>query len=254
MKKRPEALRTLPRVFLPGVDLSEPVELPPAEADKLRKVLRLGTGDPIAVLPDDGSLWRCRLAGKTAVPEAQEWPETEPTIALTLVQALPKPDRLETVLRMGTELGVVRFLLFPAERTVARWEPGRLEAKLARLRSIVREAAEQSYRCRLPEIAMAASLKAALESTAGTIVLSETEETSARLFDRALARFEAGEKEISLAIGPEGGWAPRERELIGDRGVTLGPRVLRTDTAGPAAAAIVLMGAYAAFCRNSLSK
>ena len=64
-------LRALPRVFLPGIDMTEPFELPPYEADKLRKVLRLSTGDPFAVLPDDGSLWVCHLDGKKAIPQKQ---------------------------------------------------------------------------------------------------------------------------------------------------------------------------------------
>ncbi len=54
--------------------MTEPLELPSEEADKLRKVLRMSTGDPFAVLPDDGSLWICELDGKTAIPQRQEWP------------------------------------------------------------------------------------------------------------------------------------------------------------------------------------
>ncbi len=246
------SLRSLTRVFLPGADLSEPFDLPAPELDKLRKVLRLGTGDFIAVLPDDGSLWRCRLEGRQAVPEAQEWPGTEPELKITLAQALPKPDRLETVLRMGTEIGVARFVLFPAERSVVRWEPGKLESKLLRLRTIVREAAEQSFRCRLPKLDVADALKTVLSDE--PIVLSETESTEATLFAVATQRLEAGSRAMTLVIGPEGGWAPRELEAIGGRGVTMGPLVMRTDTAGPAAAAIVLHAVYAAFCRNSPSR
>src|SRR6185503_9284989 len=151
-------LRALPRVFLPGADMTEPFELPPGEADKLRKVLRLSTGDPFAVLPDDGSLWVCHLDGKKAIPQKQEWPDTEPTVKLSLAQALPKGDRLETVLRMGTEIGVARFILFPAERSIVKWEAQKLETKLRRLRTIVRESAEQSFRCFLPTIEVYDSL------------------------------------------------------------------------------------------------
>lgn len=247
------SLRSLPRVFLPGVAMSEPVNLPTEEADKLRKVLRLGTGDLVAVLPNDGSLWRCRLEGKSVIPELQEWPGTEPEIEIVLAQALPKADRLETVLRMGTEIGVRQFTLFSAERSVVRWEPGKLESKLVRLRSIIRESAEQSYRCILPQLAIATSLKEVLEAEPGAIVLSEVEGTGTSLLERAVHLLEEGAKRLTLVVGPEGGWAPRELSLIGTRGVTLGPLVLRTDTAGPAAAAAVLFGVYAACRKKSVS-
>jgi 16S rRNA (uracil1498-N3)-methyltransferase len=235
-------MRALPRIFLPGADLSEPVELPPEEADKLRKVLRLSSGDPIAVLPDDGSLWRCRLEGKTAIPEAQEWPDTEPLVKLTIAQALPKGDRLETVLRMGTEVGVSRFIVFPAERSVVRWEPTKLDAKLKRLRAIVREAAEQSYRCFLPTVEAFDSLAELLLNEPKAIVLSEAETEEDTLMQIARDRIEGGERQLLLVVGPEGGWAPREIPLFGGKGVTMGPLVMRTDTAGIAAAAAVLIG------------
>lgn len=246
-------LRSLPRVFLPGGDMSAPFELPRQEADKLHKVLRMKSGDPFAALPDDGSLWICRLEGRNGFPTEQVWPKTETEVELTLLQALPKPDRLETVLRMGTELGVARFVVFPSERSVVRWEPGKLDAKLHRLHTIIREAAEQSFRSRLPKLDTTPSLAECLKRYPEAIVLSEREDISASLYDAALARFTRGDRSLSLMIGPEGGWAPRELEAIGDRGVTLGPLVLRTDTAGPASAAIVLLGAYAASRKNSLS-
>jgi 16S rRNA (uracil1498-N3)-methyltransferase len=240
-------LRSLPRVFLPGQDMSAPFELPSSEADKLRKVLRMTTGDPFAVLPNDGSLWECRLDGKSAIPESQEFPNTEPSLKLALAQALPKGDRLETVLRMGTEIGVSRFILFPAERSVVRWEAGKLEAKLQRLRTIVREAAEQCFRSILPEVSMTKDLGTLLKEVPDAIVLSEVETETQTLANS----LKPGLEELTLVVGPEGGWSLRELEQIGKRGVTLGPLVLRTDTAGPAAAAAVLFGLYAAWRKNS---
>lgn len=245
-------LRSLPRMFLPGQDMTEPFELPGDEADKLRKVLRLSTGDRFAVLPDDGSLWVCELDGKSAIPLRQEWPDTEPAIAVTLAQALPKGDRLETILRMGTEIGVARFILFPAERSVVRWETQKLESKLKRLRAIVRESAEQCFRCLLPSIEVHDSVLRVLQAEQDSIVLSEQEDLKTTLWEVALSRIEKGEKAMNLVVGPEGGWAKSEQLEIESRSVTLGRLVLRTDTAGPAAAAVVLMGAQAASLRNSV--
>ena len=228
-----ESTRSLPRIFLPGADPSEPIDLPKEEQEKLHKVLRLPQGAPIAVLPNNGSLIRCEYRARQAVPVGVEWPDTEPKLQLTIAQALPKGDRLDTVIRMCTELGVTRFILFPADRSVVIWEKSKFEAKLRRYEAIARESAEQSFRCRLPEISTVASLAALLESDPSAVVLSEVEGIAGRLAV-------TGDK-MTVAVGPEGGWSPKELALIVDRGVSLGSLVLRTDTAGVAAAAKLLI-------------
>jgi 16S rRNA (uracil1498-N3)-methyltransferase len=227
-------LRALPRTFVPGADFGEGwIELPPDELDKLRKVLRLSSGAEVAVLPDDGTLVRCRLDGRRALALETLRPATEARVELTLAQALPKGDKLDEIVRAGTELGVARFLLFPSERTVVRWEPAKVQDRLRRLTTIAREAAEVSFRTRLPRIAWAESLAEILVREPAALVLSEAEGVAARLRPAGGA--------TTVVVGPEGGWAKREFETIGERGVTLGPRVLRVDHAGPAAAAILLL-------------
>jgi 16S rRNA (uracil1498-N3)-methyltransferase len=226
-------LRSLPRIFLPGADPSEPMELPKEEVEKLRKVLRLSEGDQIAVLPNDGTLVRCEFRSRMAHPLETHAYNTEPELKLTLAQALPKADKIDTIIRMGTEIGVSRFILFPSERSVVRWEPEKLQERLRRMRAIAREAAEQSFRSRLPEIESEKSLQSVLGRFPEAIVLSEVEGISKRLEPMGM--------EMTVVVGPEGGWAPRELEQIGERGVSLGPLVLRADTAGPAAAAVLLL-------------
>jgi 16S rRNA (uracil1498-N3)-methyltransferase len=226
-------LRSLPRLFVPGASADEPFELPPDELDKLRKVLRLSSGAEVAVLPNDGSLLRCRLEGREAVPIERLWPDTEPKFHLTLAQALPKGDKLETIVRSCTEIGVSRFVLFAAERTVVQWDEKKLRDKLRRYETIAREESEVSYRTRVPTFEYLPNLKSVLEREPHALVLSEVEGVGARL-----AR--AGDR-ATMVVGPEGGWAPRELALIGDRGVTLGPRVLRVEHAGAAAAALLLL-------------
>lgn len=239
MDRAPAPLRSLPRVFLPGADPEdEAFELPQAELDKLRKVLRMQAGDPLALLPNDGSVLRCRLEGRRAIVEARELPSTEPTRRLRLAQALPKGDRLETVVRMGTEIGVAEFLIFPAHRSVAQWDAGKRRDRLRRLEAIARESAEQSFRTVLPRLEWADSLADVLRLHPSAIALHEGESVR-QPFREALA---AAGDETTLAVGPEGGWDRSETELIGDRAATLGPLVLRTDTAGLAAAALALLG------------
>lgn len=227
-------LRSLPRFFLPGTPSvgGATVVLPREELNKVRNVLRLRNGDEIAVLPDDGSLWVASVSGDSVVLVSQHFPETEPATRLTLALGLAKAETLEESVRMGTEIGAVAFVVFPAARSVARWEPGKVESKLARLRSIAREAAEVAYRMRLPSIKWSSGLDDVL-SQPDTWVLSEVEGVVAPIPPMAGSP--------TLVIGPEGGWSPSESAQIGERAVGMGPRVFRVDTAVAAAAALALL-------------
>lgn len=220
-------------MFLANATMEEPIELPTAELEKFRKVLRLERGAPIAVLPGDGTIIRCRLEGRVAIPELRDQGAPEPAVKITIAQALPKGDRFETVLRMGTEIGVASFIAFPAERSVVRWDEKKRGERLRRFVAIVQEAAEQSFRAVLPPVTYLLSLNEVLKNPAA-VVLSESETLSTSLA-------ELPNKEVILVVGPEGGWSPAEIALIAGRGVTMGPHVMRTDTAGIAAASYLLL-------------
>ncbi|HRJ27032.1 MAG TPA: RsmE family RNA methyltransferase [Fimbriimonadaceae bacterium] len=236
-RSRALPLRALPRLFWPGFDPEEGAqEIPREEFEKLHNVLRLRSGAEIAVLPNDGRIVRCVLDGRSAVPQDVERLETQPSRVVTLAQALPKPDKLDEVLRMCTELGVAHFLLFPSERTVVRWDAKKRAEKERRLLAIIREAAEVSFRSILPTLTWAGSLIEVLEAQPDAIVLSEVEGTT-----QTLPHCLGSSPKATLVIGPEGGWAPREVALIGDRGATMGPRVFRVDTAAAAACAMALL-------------
>jgi 16S rRNA (uracil1498-N3)-methyltransferase len=226
-------LRALPRVFIPGVSAEDLIELPSNEVDKLRKVLRLSAGAQIAVLPNDGSMIRCEFTGRDAKPVEIEWPAVEADLQLIVAQALPKGDKLDEIVRACTEIGVSKFILFPSERTVVQWDSKKVTDRLNRLATIAREAAEVSFRTKLPAIEYLNSLQEVLTQAPNPTVLSEVEDES-----KVLRR--SGDL-MTIVIGPEGGWSPKELKVIGDKGVTLGPRVLRVDHAGPAAAAILLL-------------
>ncbi|MCE9559210.1 MAG: 16S rRNA (uracil(1498)-N(3))-methyltransferase [Armatimonadetes bacterium] len=231
-------LRALPRFFLPGAELKlGPVDLPKDEFKKIYSVLRMKSGDQVAVLPNDNTIWRCELAEKQVVGIEQQNLKTESTLKLTFAQALPKGDKIEEIIRMGSEMGVAKFIIFASDRTVVKWDADRAQAKIARLLAISREACEVSCRGILPEIQIYRSLEDVLKDNQKSIVLSETESLP-RWLDHALSEHP---REATLVVGPEGGWSPREVDLIGDRAVTLGPRVLRTDTAAISAIAIALL-------------
>lgn len=235
MDSRPvPPLRSLPRAFVAGwpAEMPELFELPPEEVKKFRNVLRLGTGDQVVVLPGDGRLIRCELRGHSVAPLETIEPQTESPRHVVLALGLPRQEKLEESVRMGSEMGVAEFIVFPAQRSVVRWDAAKLEAKMRRLESIAREACEVSFRTRLPSIRYVASLAKLLDELPDAVVLSEVEGVSPKIEPAP---------RMTLVIGPEGGWAPREVALIGDRATTLGPRVLRVDTAAVAACALALL-------------
>lgn len=231
-------LRALPRTFLEGIDVeAESLELPKAEYEKLTRVLRLQTGDQLAILPNDGTVLRCELRGRRAwilekIPE-----EREAGFSVTLAQALPRAEKLEEVVRMGTEMGVDRFVLFASARSVVRWDEDKRLAKAKRLRTIAVEAAEVCNRRRLPTIEWRADLAEVLRCEPSAIVLSEIEDVLSRLSDRLEV---LDGSDVTLVIGPEGGWSPDEVALIGERAATLGRWVLRVDTAAAASVAVAM--------------
>lgn len=229
-------IRSLPRCFLPDSDFSgESLEIPKEEYRKFHNVLRLSNGDQVALFPNDGTVWRAELRRYEAVLLEQEPVLTESARRITLAQALPKADKIDEIIRMGTELGVAEFILFSSDRTVVQWSGSKLDDKLHRMGSIAREACEVAYRGRLPIIRMTPNLANLLKEQPEAIVLAETPN-----LDRTLkARLSAG-TDATLVIGPEGGWNPNEVKTIGDRATTLGPRVLRVVTAAVTACALAL--------------
>jgi 16S rRNA (uracil1498-N3)-methyltransferase len=223
-------LRSLPRAFVNGATPDGPIELPADELNKFTRVLRLTDGDEVAILPNDGRLIRGTLQGKTVVPVSIEHPNTESQRRLTLLQALPKGDKPEEIVQAGTELGVYEFVFFASDRSVVKWEGEKVQAKLKRLQIIAREAAEQSYRTRIPAVSYANDV---FKTWPQAYALSESDQELRRLPEL---------DDLALLVGPEGGWSPAEMQKIGERGITLGPRVLRTEHAGAAAAALYLLG------------
>lgn len=213
--------------------MAAPFEIPRAEFDKLHNVLRLRSGARIGVLPNDGTFWECELDGRYAKPLERHTPETEPALHITIAQALPKGDKLDDVVRSCTELGVSHFIVFPSDRSIVKWEDKKLQDKLRRLEALAREAAETAFRTRIPLVEYRPSLAEVMREP-NLIALSESEKEVNTLRVSDLER-------LTLAVGPEGGWSPREVELLKPHAVTLGPRVLRTEHAGFAAAARLLI-------------
>jgi 16S rRNA (uracil1498-N3)-methyltransferase len=162
-----------------------------------------------------------------------------PTPRIVLVQALAKGDRDELAVQAATELGIDGVVPWAASRSVARWEGAKIDKGQARWAAIVREATKQSIRPWLPTVSPLASTKQ-LALLAGRSRMLLLEPTASEPLT-AVGGLDAN-SDIVLVVGPEGGIAPSELEILeraGARRVRLGDTVLRTSTAGPAAIAVL---------------
>lgn len=235
-----------PPVFLvsPGDLAKDLVTLSGAEGRHGAVVRRLRAGERADLSDGAGTLAECAVeaVGRDTVVLAVRSVQSVPRPApfLTVVQALAKADRGELAVELMTEVGVDAVVAWQAERCVARWQGAREARALARWRSTAREAAKQSRRAWLPAVTGPGTLDdvARLVSDAACAVLLEA---SAVVPLSRLALPDAGE--VVLIVGPEGGISPAERATLGGAGAIearLGPTVLRTSTAGAAAAAVLL--------------
>ncbi|MEV5309484.1 MULTISPECIES: 16S rRNA (uracil(1498)-N(3))-methyltransferase [unclassified Streptomyces] len=211
-------------------------------------VKRLRAGEDV-ILTDGAGTWAdCVVLGTEGkdrlivrMDSVSEEPPEQPRI--TVVQALPKGDRGELAVETMTEVGVDAIVPWQAARCITQWKGDRGQKSLAKWRATAREAGKQSRRVRFPEVAEAATTKqvAALLARAdfAAVLHSDFEYGSEPL---ATAELPA-QGEIVLVVGPEGGVAADELELFrqaGAKAYVLGRSVLRTSTAGTAAAALLL--------------
>ncbi|WP_256638247.1 16S rRNA (uracil(1498)-N(3))-methyltransferase [Streptomyces murinus] len=211
-------------------------------------VKRLEAGEEVVLTDGAGRYAVCEVLGSEGkdrlvvrMPGVSEEPAPRPRI--TVVQALPKGDRGELAVETMTEVGVDAIVPWQAARCITQWRGERGLKALGKWRATAREAGKQSRRVRFPEVAEAASTKQVAALLAGAdfagVLHSDFEHTSAAL---ATAELPA-EGEIVLVVGPEGGVSRDELALFEEAGAkayVLGPSVLRTSTAGTAAAALLL--------------
>ena len=220
------------------------------QARQVHNVLRLRQGDKICVL--DNEDWEFEVELLATNPEqitglvVAKWQvESEPTSRLTLFQSSLKQDKFEWVLQKGTELGVASFVPMITERSIVRQNTLK-QNKLLRWQRIICEAAEQSGRGRIPTLAQpieyVAALKAAQISHLAMIPweyeLDKTIATTLALNSRHKSHHI---RKVALLIGPEGGFTESEiqdAQSANIMPVTLGPRILRAETAAIVAAAL----------------
>jgi 16S rRNA (uracil1498-N3)-methyltransferase len=223
-----------------------------AEGRHAATVRRLAPGERLDLTDGAGTLAQGRVTAvrpgtvELAVLARRTEPAPEPR--LVVIQAIPKGDRGELAVETMTEVGVDVIVPWAAERCVAVWRGERADKGVARWRTTAVAAAKQSRRAWFPEITPLASTAAVADRVrAARLALlldPEAPDALAKLADSADSADLAGAGgEVVLIVGPEGGIAPGEAELLARSGATgarLGPTVLRASTAGAVAAALVL--------------
>ena len=208
-------------------------------------VLRLKPTDHIMVLDNSGWEFEVEIEWITkeqikAKVVSRKPGRGEPGIKITLYQALLKSDKFELVLQKGVELGVTTFVPFISERCVVRKESA---VKIERWGKIIQEAAEQSERLILPVLRPLISFEEACRSVKRPALLLWEEEKCMSLKQTLQNPPFKDTKELSLFIGPEGGFPESEKKLAAANGIviaSLGQRILRAETAGLTAISAIL--------------
>jgi 16S rRNA (uracil1498-N3)-methyltransferase len=230
------------RVFVGQKLLSgKGVGLPEQAGLHLTRVLRLDPGAPVTLfdgtggeyagtLERDGKKWWAKVGSHDPV-------ERESPLSVTLLQGIARGERMDLIVQKATELGVARIVPLFAERSVVKADEKQRARKLEHWRAIAVAACEQCGRNRIPEIVEPRSLGDAVDALpAGLrcLLAADAAESLATAASRAATR------EIALLIGPEGGIAPNEQTFARANGFVacrMGPRIMRTETAGLAALA-----------------
>ena len=222
------------RPLAPGLRLS----LPEEAAAYLTRVLRLQPGDGCALFNGDGNDYEAILlaTGKRGVEvevRAATPVDNESPLRITLLQGIARGEKMDWILQKATELGVAAFVPVSSERSEVRLDDARAGKRLAHWQGVVAAACGQCGRARVPAVDAPRPLAEALPSLPqGPRFLLDP------LAADGVASLPVLAGGCVLAVGPEGGWSPRDRAQLaeaGFEGLRLGPRILRTDTAGIAA-------------------
>ena len=236
---------TFPRFHCPvPIAVGATIDLPENAARHAGRVLRLRAGDKIVLFDGKGGEYSARIAAverSNVAADVLDWHDVdrEAPIGVTLVQALQSGDKMDMTIQKAVELGAVGVVPVASRRSVLRLDGERAAKRVEHWRGVAVAACEQSGRNRVPEIAGLETLDRWLNRPKPANVMRLMLAPGADATLAALPR-PSSEMRIELLIGAEGGLAPEELEKAvhaGFVGIRLGPRILRTETAGLAALA-----------------
>ncbi len=220
------------------------------ELHHMRRVLRLAPGDELDISDKTSFEYRTRIESlsedeaRLLILDKQKFAR-EPRLKITLYQGIPKGSKMDEIIQRSVELGVLTIAPVFMERTVVV-DRGNFGKKLARWQKISAEAVKQCRRGLVPQVSEPQDFAALLDelSNYDLVVFPYENEENYTLKD--LLRQEAAGraiKTVAVLIGPEGGFSEKEAQMLADRGiagVSLGRTILRTETAGPAAIAMIM--------------
>ncbi len=237
----------MPKFFVPPENISGGfITINADNSVHIKRVLRMRCGESLTVSDGTGTDYECEITDMAdgIVCKILDMTKnaTEPNIRVTLYQALPKASKMEYIIQKTTELGIVKIVPCTLSRCVVKLDGKEAAKKTARWQKIAAEAAKQSGRGIIPEVAEVMSFDAALAALSrhGKAFVPYEGEKSGRL--REVLTADKCE-DIAFMIGPEGGFSPEEIAALraaGIASVTLGPRILRTETAGEATLAMIM--------------
>ena len=234
----------LTRLYVDGPLASgDLLQLPAPAAAHVARVLRAREGDPVVLFNGDGREYQSRIetvrGSRVAVAVGTaRTVDRESPVALTLLQCLPRGDRMDWIVQKATELGVERIVPLVSRRSVVRISAGQAESKAMHWRAIAVAACEQSGRNRVPAIDAPRGLDEHLGSIGSAGMRFVLDPDAAPPAADAAWVHAATPIALDVAVGPEGGFEPQELDgfrIAGYCGVRLGPRILRTETAAIAA-------------------
>lgn len=219
----------------------ELARLTPEDAHHAINVLRLFSGDQVEVI-DRGVRWQASIVSadshEVLLSKEETLPSTEPSVSFTLFQGIPKGDKMEMIVQKAVELGVSRIVPVIMSRCVVRLDRRDAGRKQERWQKIAREAGKQSARCMIPEVVSPVLLSEIAQWRNQIRELVVPWEMCEGYGPAAFCRDHPGIRSLGIVIGPEGGISAEEISFLSSlqaRIITLGRRILRTETAGLAA-------------------
>lgn len=235
----------MPRFFIDSVP-GEKTVLTGADGKHIARSLRMKIGEPLTLCDGRGVDYACEIESvngdEVLVRVLSSCASvSEPTVRVTVYQGLPKADKMDSIVQKSVETGAAAIVPVMTARCVSKPDEKSVHKKTERWQKIAEEAAKQSGRGIIPQVKPLTSLKQAAQQAAKTSTVILFYEGGGESLSKLIS---CESKEISIFIGPEGGFEPEEVEMItalGGKTATLGSRILRTETAPIAALAAIML-------------
>lgn len=241
------------RIFVKAEQIADgKVRITGADVNHIRNVLRMRQGDEIEVSAGDAWVYRARLEELSdkeellaEIVDAQK-PGSELPSRLILCQCLPKKDKMDLIVQKAVELGASQIVPVLSKRVIVQLDARKAEARTKRWQTIAKSAAEQSMRMQIPEVQQPKSMEALISwldhEQIGTRLIPYERAEDMQQTREVISKIAPGES-VAILIGPEGGFEEAEVAYAKEHGftpITLGRRILRTETAGLAALSILM--------------